>query len=170
VAVEDVEEFCRRVSPRLVGSLVLQWGEPAAAEDIAQEALARAWERWDQVSRMASPDGWVYRVAFNLASSHRRRAKAERRAVARLEKTAPSMRSEEDQIALRQALDALPPRQRQTIVLRYYTQLSVAQTATVMRCAPGTVKAHTSQAIAALRRSTRDDIGFQAEAEVTPDA
>jgi len=59
------------------------------AEEIAQEALARAWERWDVVSLMSSPDGWTYRVAFNLAKSHYRRRQAEKRAMDRLESGDP---------------------------------------------------------------------------------
>lgn len=166
-----MEEFCRRVSPRLVGSLLLLCGQRQVAEDMAQEALARAWERWSAVSLMESPEGWVFRVAFNLASSHQRRAMAERRATARLaDAVAPSDLDSDVAVALRQALIALPDRQRQAVVLRYYAQLSVVETADAMDCAAGTVKALTSQAVAALRRGMGDAITLDSAMEVLPDA
>ena len=80
----DPATFCEALSRRLVGSLVLFCGDRMVAEELAQEALARALERWAQVSVMMSPEAWVYRTAFNLArSAHRRRA-AERRALKRM--------------------------------------------------------------------------------------
>jgi len=88
-AADSIESFCRRLSPLLVGSLTLQCENRLVAEEIAQEALARAWERWDVVSLMSSPDGWTYRVAFNLAKSHYRRRQAEKRAMDRLESGDP---------------------------------------------------------------------------------
>jgi RNA polymerase sigma-70 factor (ECF subfamily) len=168
---EDAEEFCRRVSPRLVGSLLLQCEQRQVAEDIAQEALARAWERWDAVSEMASPEGWVFRVAFNLVSSQRRRTRAERRAASRLaSKASPAHSSSDDRLVLREVLAALPLRQRQAIVLRHYAQLSVSETAEVMQCAQGTVKALTSQGISSLRRSRPDVVERDPATEVVPDA
>jgi RNA polymerase sigma factor (sigma-70 family) len=55
-------------------------------------------------------------------------------------------------VDLRTALAAVPPRQRAAIVLRYYCDLSVEETATVLRCSPGTVKSQTARGLAALRR------------------
>ncbi len=49
---EDFMAFCAQVSPRLVGALVLQVGDRDDAEDLAQEAMARVWSRWPQVSTM----------------------------------------------------------------------------------------------------------------------
>lgn len=75
----DPAAFCDRVSGRLVGSLTLYCGDRHLAEELAQEALARAWERWPAVSRMASPEGWAFRTAMNLARSGFRRRRIERR-------------------------------------------------------------------------------------------
>jgi RNA polymerase sigma-70 factor (ECF subfamily) len=97
----DVEDFCRQVSPKLVGALLLQCGDQEVAEDLAQESLARAWERWDQVSAMARPEGWVFRVAFNLASSRRRRAEAARRAHARLQTRREPEAAGPDEVAIK---------------------------------------------------------------------
>lgn len=151
-AREDIEAFCRRVSPRLVGSLALQCESLSVAEELAQEALARAWERWDAVSAMASPEGWVFRVAFNLASSERRRRGAERRARTRLGDPGGTVIDSAEAVALRETLRSLPARQRSAIVLRYYAGLSVTESAEVLACAEGTVKSLTSQALQRLRR------------------
>jgi RNA polymerase sigma-70 factor (sigma-E family) len=149
---ETIEEFCRRVSPRLIGSLTLQCDDRLVAEDLAQEALARTWERWSAVSAMASPEAWTYRVAFNLAASARRRRRAERRAYERHERhspQAPDLTAE--RLALWSALEAVPPRQRAAVVLRHYAGFSIRDTAEALGCAEGTVRSLTSQGIQALR-------------------
>ncbi len=149
---ETIEGFCRRISPRLIGSLILQFDDRLVAEDLAQEALARTWERWSEVSAMASPEAWTYRVAFNLAASTRRRRRAERRAYERNERPsppAPDLTTE--RLALRSALEALPPRQRAAVVLRHYAGFSIRDSAAALGCAEGTVRSLASQGIHALR-------------------
>lgn len=147
--------FCTRMRPALVGTLSLYCGDADVAEELAQDTLARVWDRWPQVQAMSAPEAWAYRVALNLASSHYRRRSAERRARNR----APVGRvgSEEpdtaDAVTVRLAVAALPQRQRAVLVLRYYADLSVAQAAELLGCAEGTVKALTHQAIAGLRGS-----------------
>jgi RNA polymerase sigma factor (sigma-70 family) len=100
---------------------------------------------------MASPEGWTFRVGFNLAASRFRRWSAERRARARLGRPDDRVGDPANAVAIRAAVAALPPRQRAAVALRYFADLSVDDTAAVLSCAPGTVKALTSQAIASLR-------------------
>lgn len=147
------EEFCRRMRLRLVGALSLYCGDVQVAEDTAQEALARVWDRWDEVSQMDSPDGWAYRVAVNLANSWFRRARARRNRERRAsqEQVRPPRDGVEDALAVRQAVAGLPRRQREALVLRYFEDLSVRETARLMGCAEGTVKALSHQAVSALR-------------------
>jgi len=104
ITVSDFDELCRSLSPRLVGSLVLQTGDRARAEDVAQEALARAWMRWEEVARMDNPNGWVFTVAFNLAKSGRRRDASESRANLRAVSGADDAGTDSD-VADRVALD-----------------------------------------------------------------
>ena len=85
----DVERFCTEIAPRLVGSLTLYCGDHLLAEELAQEALARAIERWARVGAMDSPEAWTYKTAFNLARSSFRRGAAERRAQARVSRPPP---------------------------------------------------------------------------------
>lgn len=141
------------VYPRLARSLASYCGDPNVGADLAQEALARAWERWDKVSAMDAPAMWVYRTGLNLARSHTRRRRRERQALDQLGRqlTASSDPQWADTIAMRSAIARLPTRQRAAIVLRYQADLSIDDTAVVMGCASGTVKALTHQALDTLR-------------------
>lgn len=156
------DEFCRVLSPRLIGALVLQCGDRSRAEDLAQEALARAWARWPAVSAMNSPQGWVFTVAFRLVIGGQRRRSAEDRANARAVagREPHGDRIDDlvvDRAVIEAALQTMPARQRAVIALRYYAGFSVSETAEIMTCAEGTVKALTSQAIARLRPHLESD-------------
>jgi RNA polymerase sigma factor (sigma-70 family) len=156
-APAELVAFCEALHPRLVGTLVVHTGDREVARECAQEALVRVCERWPEVSAMASPAGWTYRVAFNLTSSRGRRRAIERRALARLAGRRTDLVAAPEQPLdaepIRAAVAALPPRQRQAVVLRYFADLSVEDTAAAMGCATGTVKSLTAQAVAALRRA-----------------
>ncbi len=147
------DDFCRRIHPKLAGALRLYLGEPDVADELAQDALVRVIERWPQVQGMVNPEGWAYRVAFNLARSRLRRRLAERRAHDRSGR--PTTTSWNVDVAsvlsVRAAVAALPPRQRQAVLLRYYADLPLAGVAEAMGCQTGTVKAHLHQALARLR-------------------
>lgn len=147
------DDFCRRIHPKLAGALRLYLGETDQADELAQDALVRVIERWPQVRVMDNPEGWAYRVAFNLARSRLRRRLAERRAHERAGR-APATSWNVDVasvLSVRAAVAALPPRQRQAVVLRYYVDLPLAAIAEAMGCADGTVKAHLHQALNRLR-------------------
>jgi len=167
-AGRDPAVFCAEVGGRLTGSLVLFCGSRPLGEELAQEALIRALERWNHVSRLDSPEAWVFHVGFNLARDARRRAEAERRAHQRvaLERVEHhDLPDTSTAIAIREAVAALPPRQRAVLVVRYYAGLDVRETAKALRCAEGTVKSLTHAAIATLRAS-----GVVEELEVLTDA
>ena len=149
-STETFDDVCRRLHPRLVVALAVHCGDRALAEDLAQEALARACRDWSTVSRAASPDAWVFRTAFNLSASWFRRVRTARRSEPLL-RAVDTSTDPSERLALRAAVARLPRRQRQAIVLRYLVDLSITDTAEVMRCAEGTVRALTSQALTALR-------------------
>lgn len=151
---EDAAAFCARVRPELVGLLHVQCGDRAVAEEAAQEALARACERWDRVRLMNNPGGWVYRVGLNLVTSRFRRRAVERRVRARLGSERPPVDDApdaDDVIAVRIAVAELPERQRMVVALRFYLGMSVAESAEIMDCAEGTVKSLTNRAVHTLR-------------------
>lgn len=152
----ELTAFIRVEHPRLVGMLALYCGDRDVAADLAQEALARACRDWDKVSALECPGAWTRRVAINLANSAARRRKVHLRAQELLssEGRLPGGDGDDaDAIAVRAALATLPPRARMAVVLRYFADLSVADTARAMGCAEGTVKALTFEGINLLRRA-----------------
>jgi RNA polymerase sigma-70 factor (ECF subfamily) len=163
---EDVSAFCRREWPRLVGSLSLFTGDGDLAEDLAQETLTRVCRDWRTVSNLDSPGAWAHRVALNLARSHYRHRSVAQRQRARL--ASPTDAHDPDTatvLAVRDAVSQLPVRQRTALVLRYFADLSVAETAAAMQCPQGTVKTLTREAIAALRT-----MGLITEAEIAEES
>ena len=145
---EDFEGLCRTQYGPLTRAAFLIVGDREEAMDIAQETLARALERWDQVQKMESQVGWLYRVATNQAISHRRRRRTR-------STTEPFTNDEPSDPVLARALATLTPSQRAVIVLRFYLDRSVDETAEILSKAPGTVKALTSQGLSRLR----DELG-----------
>ena len=152
MAPADLTAFCEQEWPRLVGALSLYTGDADLAEELAQEAIARACRHWRRVRRMDAPAAWLHRVARNLAHSHFRRVSVGRRVQARVS-TSDQTGDDADVIAIRAAVGALPVPERETIVLRYYVGCSVRETADAMQCPEGTVKTRTYRAIAMLRAS-----------------
>jgi RNA polymerase sigma-70 factor (ECF subfamily) len=148
--------FCLAQLPRVLGILTLYVGDRDVAEELAQEVVVRLLSKWPAAGNAAEPEAYTAAMALNVARSFLRRRYAERRARARLASRAEAAFTQEDPsvgLAMRHALAALPPRQRTTLILRYYGDFSVEQTAAAMKCAPGTVKAQTAKALAALRAS-----------------
>ena len=141
--------ICEREYPVLVGALGLYLGDRYEAEDLAQEALVRLCQHWP-LDGVANPGAWVMRVAFNLATSQLRRRRVQQRHALRR----PEVRSEpemDDVLAIRRAVLQLPERQRRAIVLRYYADLPVRDTAEQLGCPENTVKTLVHQAIKTMR-------------------
>ena len=130
---------------RAYGVAYVVLGDRSESEDVAQETLARALVRWKKVSAYAEP--WVVRVAGNLAIDQWRR----RRTAAGHEVQPAMPTGTPDRVDLHRALDALPRRQREVVVLRYFADLSEAAVASALGCSVGTVKTHNSRALATLR-------------------
>jgi len=132
----------------VVAGIALISGSRAAAEDAVQEALARAWERSERGEQIESLKAWVTTVAMNQVRSGFRRLRAERRARERSGpggwvQTAgglPSVPGAEQAVDVRRALMALPRRQREATVLRYYLDLDVVEVARALRVNEGTAK------------------------------
>lgn len=153
MAPPDLEAFCQSEWPRLVGALSLYTGDRHLAEELAQDAIARACQHWWRVRTLDAPGAWLHRVAVNLAHSHFRRSRAAERARIRLGPTDEHNPEAEDAVAVRLAVAALPSDERSAIVLRFYVGYSVRETAAILRCPEGTVKTRTRRAIGRLRAS-----------------
>lgn len=128
-------------------------GARSGAEALAQEALIRAADRWAQVGQMAAPGAWVHRVAMNLCGSWFRRKRAERRAIARVgaERSYPPAVVDGDAVAVREAVARLPVRHRRVVVLRYFLDLSVHDTAAALGISPTAAASLTHRAVTGLR-------------------
>lgn len=143
---------------QVVATVELVCGSLATAEDAVQEALARAWERGDSIDRLGA---WITTVALNLARSQMRRWRAERRARDRIgpladAPDAPGASAEAH--AVREALRALPRRQREVTVLRYYAGLNVDEIATALDISAGNVKAMLFRARQSLAAGLSEEI------------
>lgn len=127
-------------------------GERSEAEDVAQEACARAYSRWSSVHDYAEP--WCVRVAGNLAldvlRARTRAVKRQERLITHHSPVTGSAGSDE-RLDLYAALHELPKRQREAVVLRYLGDQSEEQTAALLGLSVGTVKTHASRGIARLR-------------------
>lgn len=125
-------------------------GDRGEAEDVAQEACARAYSRWSTVHEYAEP--WCVRVAGNLALDLlRARTRAVRRQE-RLQSVPPHEGPGSDErLDLYAALAKLPKRQREAVVLRYLGDQSEQQTAATLGLSVGSVKTHASRGLARLR-------------------
>ena len=150
----EFAEFCRAEQPRLVATLGLYCGDFDVAEEIAQETFARMWRDWEKVRTKDSPSAWAQRVGFNLANSFYRRKMAERRMRSRLGTPREAAHTPDvpDQLAVQAALSHLPSNQRAVLILRFYLDYNVAETAAALGLPEGTVTTHTRRGLQRLRR------------------
>ena len=153
---------------QVVATVALVCGSVATAEDSVQEALARAWEQTARGKEIERLPAWITTVALNLARSQMRRWRSERRARTRLGALRPEIHdvtgASGEAYAIRQALLALPRRQREVTALRYYLGLDVRAIAEQLGIAEGTVKAMLYRAPVArggARRHARRRAGAQ---------
>jgi RNA polymerase sigma-70 factor (sigma-E family) len=145
------DEFVATRSQVLLRTAYLLTGEHALAEDLLQTALAKCWFAWGRID--GPPEPYVRRViTTTYATWWRRKWKAERPTGELPEVVAEADTSVEDRDALWRALATLPRRQRAVVVLRYYEDLSEAQTAMVLGCSVGTVKSQLHKAIKSLQQ------------------
>lgn len=160
---EEFDGFMRGRWPAMVRLGYALTGDTGHAEDLAQAAFARAYASWGRVRRAGDPDAYVRRIVINEHRNRfrKRRVAEELRgdlagAPAGGQAGAPGAEPGEQQ-ALLDALGALGPRQRAVVVLRYWLDLSEAETAAALGCSVGTVKSQASRALATLRKNAAAD-------------
>jgi RNA polymerase sigma-70 factor (sigma-E family) len=156
VSGEQDAEFTQFVTARIpacrrIAFLLCQdWHR---ADDLVQAAITRLYLYWDRARRMEHPDAYLRTILVREFLAERRSGWVTRVALVgpAPEKAAPAADVEValDMIA---ALASLPPRQRATLVLRFYCDLSVAETAKLLGCSAGTVKSQTARGVDALRQ------------------
>jgi RNA polymerase sigma-70 factor (ECF subfamily) len=154
------EAWYRREQPAVVRALWAMSGDLDLASDLADEAFSRALARWDRVSAMASPGGWVRTVAVNLHKRAARRRALEYRLLRRVWAAAAPAPAPPD-LDLWAAVAALPDRQREVIALRYVADCTEAETAAALGISEGAASATLAKA----RRRLAGQLG--ADQEVT---
>lgn len=175
-ALEEYEVAFARLYRRSYDVAYQLLGYRAEAEDVAQEALARAFIHWPKIHDYAEP--WVVRVAGNLAIGSWRKNRrltsmpedeasdgtgpgrgAGRKASAVRHHDVDGIAANlSDHLELRQALGRLSKRQREVVILRHLAGYSERETASTLGCSSGTVKQHSSRGLAALREALKIDL------------
>ncbi|MGW5240555.1 SigE family RNA polymerase sigma factor [Monashia sp. NPDC004114] len=156
---DGFDAFVTARASALLRTAYLLTRDRALAEDLVQTSLAKAWFAWGRIE--GQPDAYVRKIIVNTYSSWWRRRWNGEEATADLPE-APAggdhgpaagreSRRVEERTDLWRALGRLPKRQRAVVVLRFYEDLSEAETAEIMQCSVGTVKSQASRALAKLR-------------------
>jgi RNA polymerase sigma factor (sigma-70 family) len=155
---EGFEAAYLELFPRAATLAFRLLGDRTAAEDVAAEALARAYAKWSKIGHLEYRDAWVLRVALNLAIDATRRRPFAFHAQEPLDATEAAV----VRLALVNALKTLPRRQRQAIALRYLSGFREKEVAEALGVSPGTASAHLRRGLDALRgrlgKDFREDV------------
>jgi RNA polymerase sigma-70 factor (sigma-E family) len=158
--VVDFETYVAERRPALLRWARAVAGDPHTAEDLLQASLVRVLPRWGSIREGAATDAYVRRtITRQYVSWQRQPWRRDEVVSAGLPETAtgtPDLRDPHEAREVWGLVLALPARQRAAVALRFYEQLSVAETAEVLGCSAGTVKSNTSRGLAALRRLAAD--------------
>jgi RNA polymerase sigma-70 factor (sigma-E family) len=151
-------EFAQAASARLRRTAFLMCGDWELAADHVQEGLIRVYVAWPRLTRAGGEYAYARKAVVSALIDHSRRRSSTEVADARVVDLATQVSTGRDvaeevsaRAALMSALAALPPRQRACVVLRYFEDLDIHDTATALGCSEGTVKSQTSRALASLR-------------------
>jgi RNA polymerase sigma-70 factor (sigma-E family) len=154
----DFDEFVRGASPSLLRTAYLLTGDRGHAEDLLQTALLHTARRWRKVH--TDPQSYARRAVVNLAKNRwRDRSRRPREVATGVD---PSYGPPDGTVLLEslltQAVLGLPTRQRAVLVLRYFQDLTVEQTADLLGCSTGTVKSQSHHALLKLRAALGDSV------------
>jgi RNA polymerase sigma-70 factor (ECF subfamily) len=149
------EAFFHREAKRLHQALFAITGDRHEAEEVTQEAFVRVWGRWDHVSQLADPTGYLYRTALNYLRSQRRRTmRAAQRAFTRA--SVDELAGAEARDVVARAMRAATIRQRTALVLTELLEFSSQEAATIMSVAPSTVRNLALQGRSAMKRALEE--------------
>jgi RNA polymerase sigma-70 factor (sigma-E family) len=155
LSAEEDREYVEYVSAaldRLRRTAYLLCGDADRADDVVQTTLVAVYLRWKKVRTVGNIDGYVHRILVRRYIDENRRQWARVLLAWRDTGTAaPAGPSVEDSHAVQEALAKVSRGQRAVLVLRYFCDMSVQETAAVLGCSAGTVKSQTSRGLAAMR-------------------
>jgi RNA polymerase sigma factor (sigma-70 family) len=149
--VTSFDDFYRAHRDRMARALSLTLRDPELGADAADEAFARACQRWNVVRDYRNPEGWVYRVAMNWARSWMRRKRRERDRQPLVATPDHSFDQDMD-VDLGRAISTLSDDHRAVVVSRFFLDWSVGETAVALKIAEGTVKSRLSRALMLLEQ------------------
>jgi RNA polymerase sigma-70 factor (sigma-E family) len=155
VSARQDQEFTQYVTARL-GSLrraaYLLCQDWQRADDLVQTTITRLYAHWGRASAVEYTDAYARTILVRVYLGEQRSGWARRVSLAEAVPDRPGQAPDRDAaLDVRAALAALPPRQRATLVLRFFCDLTVAEAAAVLGCSEGTVKSQTAKGIASLR-------------------
>ena len=148
---QEFTEFAVASAPRLRRAAFLLCGDWHTAEDLAQTALAKVFVSWRKVRRQDAAHAYATRVLTNSYLADKRLRRGTEILTDQLPEHPVAGPAPETRMMVLDALALLPPRSRAVVVLRYWVDLTVDQTADVLGCSPGTVKTLSSRALDKLR-------------------
>jgi len=148
---DEFVEFAVAVSPRLRRTAFLLCGDWHTAQDLTQATLAKLFVAWRRISRQDAAPAYAMRTLLNTFLADRRRRRASEVLTAELPDRAADLAAPDVRLAVLSALATLPPRSRAVVVLRYWADMSVQETAKVLGCSEGNVKSQSARALEKLR-------------------
>lgn len=160
---DEYAEFAAARAGHLYRSAcLLTAGDTHLAEDLVQETLGRIYVRWGRVSRVGNPAGYAQTVLTRTFLAHQRRRSSTERATATIPDHAASYGGQGDlplRLTLLQALAGLPAKDRAVIVLRYWEDRSVEETADAVNASSAAVRTRCTRALGRLRELLGEDLG-----------
>jgi RNA polymerase sigma-70 factor (sigma-E family) len=148
---QEFREFVQGIAASLHRTAYLLCGDWYLADDLVQEALARAYSHWRKVQKADNPSAYVRRILINESRRSWRRNRNHTVHAGNDQAVADMSDGVVNRAELIQALQSLPARQRATVVLRFLEGLSERETAETLGCSEGTVKSQTSRALIKLK-------------------
>ena len=152
----DFEEFVVARQRHWLRTAYLLCGQWRLAEDLVQQVLEKLYVAWPRMHAVDRPDAYVRKAIVNAHLSEVRRPWRRERVTDEVPEDLYSEPGVDARIDLVRALRSVPPRQRMVLVLRFWEDLSVAETAELMSCADGTVKSQSAEGLRALRAALTD--------------
>jgi RNA polymerase sigma factor (sigma-70 family) len=157
----DFDIYYEASYDRVRRAMTLAFRDPDFAEDITQEAFFQTLRRWKRISQLDHPEGWTMVVALNKGRDGQRRRVRQASKYELLARPSPTHVRESQvdaRILVTELLENLGDRQREALLLRYISQLTIPEIAKVMGCAEGTVKATLHAAIAKASLQVKDTL------------
>ncbi len=164
----DFDAFVVRRYAALVRFGYVLTGNRASAEDLVQNALFRTYRRWQQLDSKGDPTAYVRKAMVNAHISWTRLLSSREQFFAEPPDSPGGEGGDIEGLHMWRQLAELPPRMRAVLVLRFYEDLSEAETARVLGCSAGTVKSQTSRGLARLRRELSKSEPSQSQPDSTP--